>query len=375
MAVKSTAVGFCGDGIRGDCKVILEPSNKPQVRITSTVEAMFGRAIRQQVADVLSKFGDPPVSLTLEDSGALPWVIEARLEAALCISLGQELPPLASKSPARKRNKKRRTRLYVPGNTPKFMPHLGLFGASSVILDLEDSVPEREKQAALSIVRHAIASLDFGQSEICVRVNNSEEAKAVSRAGAECILVPKVESAEQIKHMADAIQSVQSDAVMIAILESALGVHRAYEIATASERMVAISLGIEDYLTDIQAIRTDTMWETMFAHGTVVNAARAAGISPLSSVYSHVDNLEGMREFAAWSRSMGFDGVGCLHPSQIGPAMAAMAPPDDAIEEATMIVREFEKAQTQGLGAISVRGKMVDAPIYQRAKDLLAEVN
>ena len=373
--MKSTTVGFCGDGIRGDCKVILEASEKPQVKICSTVEAMYGRAIRQQVADILSKFGDPPVSLTLEDSGALPWVIEARLEAALCISLGRGLPPLPRKSPSRKLNKKRRTRLYVPGNTPKFMPHLGLFGASSVILDLEDSVPEREKPAALSIVRHAIASLDFGQSEICVRVNNVEEAIIVASVGAECILVPKAESAEQIKHMADALQSAQSDAVIIAILESAKGVHRAYEIATASERVVAISLGIEDYLTDIQAIRTAEMGETMFAHGTVVNTARAAGISPLASVYSHVDNLDGMRAFAVWSRSMGFDGVGCLHPSQIGPATAAMAPPAEAIEEATMIVCEFEQAQTLGLGAISVRGKMVDAPIYQRAKELLAEVN
>lgn len=368
------SVGFHGPGIRGDCKVTLAESPKPITEIHSSVDSMYGDAIRAQIATLLEEYGSPPVNLQLLDSGALPWVIAARVEAAFHKLFRAPLKNIKACERPIQRNRLRRTRLYIPGNTPKFFPHAGLFGSDCLIFDLEDAVPLDEKVAALSLVRHAFAELEFGASELSVRVNNAHEAAVVAQVGAQAIYVPKVESGSQIAEIDAALDDVGSDANTIAIIESAKGIVNAVEIASSSPRLVAISLGIEDYLTDIHATRTAAMTETMYAHGVIINAARASGISPLASVFSNIDDANGMTQYARWANDMGFDGVGCIHPSQIEAAMVAFQPSQAQIARAQKVVEEYERAIEAGLGAIKVDGKMVDVPIYERAKRVLASV-
>ena len=374
LAMSVTTVGFSGEGVRGDCQVMVADSTAFRLDVRSSVEAMYGRAIRTQAQGIIDSFDAPQVEVTLDDSGALPWVIAARLESALFAHCGRALPKLARRTSAAQRQRRRWTRLYVPGNTPKFMQHVGLFGADSIILDLEDSVPRDEKAAALNLVRHAIATLEFGTSEVCVRVNCPDDASAVAAVGADCILVPKAESADQLRDYDEALDSASSDASIIAIIETARGIMHAFEIASASKRLAAISLGIEDFLTDIRAVRTESRQETAFAHGMIVTCARAAGIAPLASVFSNIDDDAGMFAYAQWSRQMGFEGVGCIHPSQIEAVNRAYRPEPEVIAEAQEIVVAYERAVSEGLGAIRVCGKMVDVPVYERAKRVLAEV-
>lgn len=372
--MNEVSVGFHGPGIRGDCKVTVSESAILTTEIQSSVDAMYGDAIRAQVAKLLDELGNPAVRLQLHDSGALPWVIAARIEAVFHKLNGAPLLEISRSSLPAQRERFRRTRLYIPGNTPKFFPHAGLFGADCLIFDLEDAVPPDEKAAALSLVRHACRELEFGASEVSVRVNNAREAAVVAQVGAQAIYVPKVESAHQVAEVAAALNEVGSVANIIAIVESARGIINAVEIASSSPRLVAISLGIEDYLTDIRATRTAAMTETLYAHGVIINAARACGITPLASVFSNVDDANGMTEYARWAQGMGFEGVGCIHPSQIEAAMIAFLPNQDQVARAQKVVEEYERAMEAGVGAIKVDGKMVDVPIYERAKRVLASM-
>lgn len=363
-----TRVGFAGPSVRSDVSVTIEDASALNVQVESTVFAMYGDEIRAQAVAVLNAFGNPPLQILLEDSGALPFMIEARLEAALVKHLGADIPALAGPRREPKRDRLRRSRLYIPGNQPKFMPNAGIYGADCLILDLEDSVPISEKHAARSLVRHALASLDFEASEVMVRINAGDlgyqDLAAIVPCNPEVIVVPKVESPDDLRVVAAQLDELESPAYIVAILETSLGVHRAYEIATATPRLIAISPGVEDYLADLRATdREATVW----AHGAILNACRAAGISPLASVTAEIHEPERIERFAYKMASYGFDGVGCLHPGQIAPVHRGFAPSTEELEEACEVVNEFERAVCAGQGAIRVRGRMVDEPVYQRA--------
>lgn len=363
-----TKVGFAGPSVRSDVLVTVEDAPALNVQVESTVYAMFGDEIRAQALAILKAIGNPPLQVSLEDSGALPFMIQARLEAALVKHLGGHLPALAGPRREPKRDRLRRSRLYIPGNQPKFMPNAGIYGADCLILDLEDSVPISEKQAARSMVRHALATLDFGCSEVMVRINAGDlgyqDLGAIAPCSPDVIVVPKVESPDDLRALAAQLDELESPAYIVAILETSLGVQRAYEIATATPRLIALSPGVEDYLADLRATdREATVW----AHGAILNACRAAGISPLASVTAEIHEPERTEAYAYKMASYGFDGVGCLHPGQIAPVHRGFAPTESELEEAGVVVTEFERAVGAGQGAISVRGRMVDEPVYQRA--------
>lgn len=371
----TTVVGSFGDKVRSDVRVTLADAPSG-VEVKSIVEPMYGRAIREQVAEILARFGNPPLYTLIEDSGALPFVLEARLEAALCRHLDQPLPKIEGKPRELVRDRLRRTRLYIPGNTPKFIVNAGLYGADGVILDLEDSVAESEKDAARALVRRALATLDFGPSERMVRINSGEvgllDVQALASLGVDMLLVPKVENAATIQALDSLLSDLNSEALLLPILESAKGIHFAYDIATASPRIVGIAIGIEDYLADIHATRTPSGEESAWAHGQVVNSARAAGVSPFASVFANIDDSAQMEAYARRMAQMGFDGVGCIHPGQVRPVHRGFAPSEDEIQQARAVVAQFESSLQDGLAAIRVDGMMVDAPIYRRATRTLA---
>ncbi|MBC8063794.1 MAG: citrate lyase ACP [Chlorobia bacterium] len=366
----TTVVGAFGDGVRGDARVTVTDGS-PGLEVKSNIEAMYGRAIREQAASVICRFDNPSVHVLIEDSGALPFVLEARLEVALSLHLGQHLPKADGKLKEPIRDRLRRTRLYIPGNTPKFIVNAGLYEADGVILDLEDSVAPSEKDAARDLVRQALRTLDFGKSERLVRINSGEmgqrDIRELAAFGVELFLIPKVEDPSEIQAIDELLTNLGSGAFLLPFLESAKGIHFAYEIALASPRIIGISIGIEDYAADIHATRTEQGLESAWAHGQVVNSARAAGVSPFASVFSVIDDASQMEAYARKMSQMGFDGVGCIHPGQVKAAHRGFAPSDDETSRAQAIVDGYDKSLSEGVGAIRVDGMMIDVPIYRRA--------
>ena len=331
-------------------------------------------------------FGIKNAKILCEDNGALPFVLAARFELAvkrLLPNLKKEyLLPISKKS-AYKTNKDRlrRSRLYLPGNEPKFFVNAGLHSPDGIILDLEDSVAPSEKEAAQLLVRNALRSVDFYGAERMVRINQLPKGladlKFIVPNNVNVILVPKCESAEQIHQLEKEVEKlkkqhkVRNDIFFMPIIESAHGVIKSYEIASASKSNCALAIGLEDYTADIGTQRTEEGKESFFARSMVVNAARAAGIQPIDTVYSDVSNIDGLRESVIEAKSLGFEGKGCIHPRQIKVVHEAFAPTNDEIEKANKIVLAFEEAEKKGLGVVSLGSKMIDPPVVKRAQKII----
>jgi citrate lyase subunit beta/citryl-CoA lyase len=276
----------------------------------------------------------------------------------------------------------RRSRLYLPGNEPKYFINAGLHGPDAVILDLEDSVHYAEKDAARLLVRNALRAVDFGAAERMVRINQLPlglaDLEEIVPQSPDLILVPKVETAAQISDVVGAIDSITQQAGvthpiwLMPILESALGIENAFAIATASDRIAAITLGLEDYTADLGVAKTAGGSESLYARQRVVNAAHAAHVQAIDSVYGDVVDTEGLLHWGEASRAMGFEGMGCIHPVQIEIIHRAFAPSPNELEKALAIVAAFEEAQARGLAVVSLGSKMIDAPVVQRAVKLVA---
>ncbi|MBP7693983.1 MAG: hypothetical protein KA764_18820, partial [Anaerolineales bacterium] len=347
----------------------------PALRLESRVAALYGDSIRALVRATLARLGAADLDVILEDTGALPYVLMARVEAAVK-RLRPELqaaalPEISAPRAPTPRDRLRRSRLYLPGNTPKFFVNAGLHQPDAVILDLEDSVAAAEKDAARLLVRNALRAVNFYGAEVTVRVNarpaGLEDIRVLAGHGVQAFILPKVETAEEILSAAAAAGPVH----LIPILESARGVFNALAIAEASPQVAAVSIGLEDYTADLGAARTPEGRESLWARSQVVNAARAAGVQPLASVYAEVDDLDGMRRFAAEARAFGFEGVACLHPRQVAAAHAGFRPGPDEVEQARRIVAALAEARAAGQGVVAVDGKMVDAPVALRAQRVL----
>ena len=185
--------------------------------------------------------------------------------------------------------------------------------------------------------------------------------------------MPKVESAEQVTQVDArirdilAVQGYTQPVFLMPIVESALGVIRAYEIATSSPNICALTIGLEDYTADIGTERTDSGRESFWARSQVVNAARAAGVQPIDSVFSDISDMGALRKSVLEAKGLGFDGKGCIHPRQIAVVHEAFAPTKTELEKARRIVAAFEEAQEKGLAVASLGSKMIDPPVVKRA--------
>ena len=403
--------GRKGKDVRSDLSVSFETqggdADGPEIVLRSRVEPYYGNAIRQQVRDVLGAFGVTGGRMEIDDAGAVPFVIEARIEAALRSAFPERLGGATSTSaaagavetalrlvprwnaesalasPRSARVRLRRSRLYVPGSEPKYMLNAGLHRADGIILDLEDSVHPAEKDAARLLVRNALLALDFLSAETMVRINQLPlglaDLEATVPALPELILIPKVEHAEQVQEVDAAIsrilaeRGVTESIWLMPILESALGIENAFAIASASPRVAALTIGLEDYTADLGVVKTPTGEESLFARYRVVNAAKAAGVQAIDSVYGDIEDLAGLEAWALRSRGMGFEGMGCVHPRQIPVIHRGFAPTRGEIEKALRIVAAFEDAKARGLGVVSLGSKMIDAPVVNRAVRLVAQ--
>jgi len=375
--------GNKGKGVRSDCFVSLELTNQGgiQLELDSKVAVMYGEDIKRLVFEIFHFFEINDVRIKIEDSGALPLVIAARIEAAINQTgkVGTEFlfPMLPVNQNATAKDRNRFSRLYLPGNTPSLMINAGIHKPDGIILDLEDAVSPDKKDEARYLVRNALRNIDFYGSERMVRINQGERGIAdlnyVIPHHVNLILLPKCEKPEQVRDINDQIKKIQkkhktNDPVWIMpIIESAMGVINAFAIATAAENVVSLAIGLEDYTADIGTGRTQEATESLFARSMVVNAARAAGIQPIDSVFSDVADTEGLRKNVLRSKAMGFDGMGCIHPRQIRVIHETFAPTTVEIEKAKKIVFAFLKAQEKGLGVVALGTKMIDPPVVKRA--------
>ena len=382
--------GRRGKDVRSDCwvKITVADAGGIDLQLKTKVEPMYGDSIRRLVAESLPALGVPHAKVEFEDAGALPFVLMARLEAVvrrLHGDAGQQVATVPELLPEFEqhaqypttRDRFRRSRLYLPGNEPKFMLNVGLHGPDGVIVDLEDSVAPSVKDEARVMVRNVLRSIDFKGAERMVRINQGERGLVdldfVVPHNVHVVLIPKVERPEQVtevdKRIAAILKARKIDrpVYLMPIVESALGAIKAYEIATASPNICALTIGLEDYTADIGTQRTEDGRESFWARSQVVNAARAAGVQPIDTVYSDVGNMEGLRDSVLEAKSLGFDGKGCIHPRQIRVIHEAFAPAEKELEKARKIVAAFEQAQAKGLGAVSLGSKMIDPPVVKRA--------
>ncbi len=380
---KSFISGAKGEKPRSDLRVKYTPSKKPlSISVKSTVETLFGKAIKQQTEEICKDLQVRTGTIEIEDFGALPFVIAARLEAA--IKQAHLDLPLESLTPmkdfckyASSRDRFRRSRLYLPGNQANLMLNAGIHKPDGIILDLEDSVSTPEKEDTRFIVRNVLRSVDFYGAERMVRINQGElglkDLEFIVLHNVHLILIPKVESAAEIKIIDERILEISNKCgrkepvFLMPIIESGRGVLKALEIAEASPNIVALAVGVEDYTADLGVPRTEEGRESFFARGMIVNAARAAGIQAIDTVYSDVGNEIGLRESIREAKSLGFDGKGCIHPRQIKPIHEEFAPSTEEIEKAKKITLAFDEADKKGLGVVSLGSKMIDPPVVKRA--------
>lgn len=270
--------------------------------------------------------------------------------------------------------------MFIPGNNPSMMQDAYIYQPDSIMLDLEDSVTMAEKDAARILVHNALKTIDYGTIERVVRINplntpyGKKDIEAVVKGGADVIRMPKTETADEVREVEAEILKVEREigcegrTLIMAAIESALGIVNAYDIATASKRMMGIALGAEDYSANLKTQRTKEGTELQLARETIVVAARAAGIDALDTVFSNLNDMEAFRNEVELIKRMGFDGKSIINPRQIEIVNEVFAPKEKDIEKARTVLAAIKEAAEKGSGVIAVNGKMVDRPVVIRAQ-------
>ena len=278
----------------------------------------------------------------------------------------------------------RRTMMFVPGANAAMLRDAPLYGADSIMFDLEDAVSLKEKDSARVSVHSALKTFDYGNIEIVVRINaldagGAEDIEAMVLAGVDVIRLPKTETAQDIIDVEAVITEVEQQndipvgtTKMMAAIESAEGVLNAPAIAKSSTRLIGIALGAEDYVTNMKTRRHPDGQELFFARSMILHAARAAGIAAIDTVYSDVDNTEGFEAEVRLIKQLGFDGKSVINPRQIPLVNTIYAPTEKEIQNAKEVIWGIREAEAKGSGVISVNGKMVDKPIVERAERVIA---
>jgi len=382
---KSIAVtGNSGPKVRSDCEITFELKDEGGIIIdlVSKVKSLYGESIESLTSEILEFFGIKSALVKINDSGALPFVIAARIESAVKKLIKTDLDYLPEfimeNSYSTSRDRFRFSRLYLPGNTPGFMINAGLHSADGIILDLEDSVASEKKDEARLLVRNALRQINFYGAERMVRINQGvrglEDLHYVIPHNVNLILIPKCENTDYVKSVESEITAIKkklnlnNQVFLMPVIESALGIENSFEIARSSGNVVAIAIGLEDYTADLGVPRTDEGKESFYARTRIVVAAKAAGIQPIDSVFSDVGDMEALKQNVLISKSLGFEGMGCIHPRQIPVIRQGFAPDETEIEKSRMIVLAFEKAKLKGLGVVALGSKMIDPPVVFRAQ-------
>ncbi|WP_270333269.1 citrate (pro-3S)-lyase subunit beta [Ligilactobacillus acidipiscis] len=278
----------------------------------------------------------------------------------------------------------RRTMMFVPGNNPAMVKDAGIYGADSIMFDLEDAVSMNEKDSARALVYQALKTVDYGDAELVVRINGLDtpycdnDIKAMVKAQIDVIRLPKVESAEMMKNLEKKVIAAEKEfdvpvgsIHLMAAIESAKGVLNAPQIAAASERMIGLALSAEDYTTDMKTHRYPDGSELEFARNVVLHSARAAGIAAFDTVFTNMDDTEGFYRETRHIHQLGFDGKSLVNPRQIAMVNKVYEPTKAEVENALNVIDAIEEAKKKGSGVISMNGQMVDRPVVLRAQRIM----
>ena len=279
----------------------------------------------------------------------------------------------------------RRSLLFLPGNTPNMLINGSCLGADAVIFDLEDAVSPAEKDAARILVRNTMTYMDFRGCERVVRINGidtpywKEDLDEVLPCRPNLILLPKTGSAADIREADAYITETEkrlglaAGAVgLVALIETALGVENAFAIASASPRVTALFLGAEDLTADLRCKRTKEGREIEYARTRLVTAARAAGVDVYDTPFTDVNDDEGIETDAALAKALGFTGKAAISPRHVETINRVFSPSQAEIDYAYEVMETIRLAKEQGKGAVALRGKMIDAPIVERARQTIA---
>lgn len=278
----------------------------------------------------------------------------------------------------------RRSMLFLPGNTPNMIINGDALGADCIILDLEDAVSPDEKDSARLLVRSAMKNMGFRGVEITVRINSidteywRDDLEAIIPLKPDFIMPPKSGCAEDIKKIDAYITGIEEKCGMdkggvklIPLIETALGVENAFNIATASKRVAALFLGGEDLTADLRCKRTKSGNEINYARTRLVCAARAAGIDVYDTPFTDVNDDEGIIADAEYAKSLGFSGKAAIAPRHVRTINEVFSPSLKDIRYAQDVFEAIRLGKEQGKGAVSLRGKMIDKPIVERARQTL----
>jgi citrate lyase subunit beta/citryl-CoA lyase len=275
--------------------------------------------------------------------------------------------------------------LFLPGSTPNKIINGDSMGADAVILDLEDAVSPDEKDAARILVRHAIKSLGFPGVEIIIRINSIDtdywkaDLDEVIPLKPALIMPPKTSCAADvlavdayISQLEDKLGFERNTVKLIPLIETALGVENAFQIASATKRVAALFLGGEDLTADLRCKRTKEGNEINYARTRLVCAARAAGVDVYDTPFTDVNDDEGIWTDAEYAKSLGFTGKSAISPRHVSVINSVFSPSQKDIDYAYEVMEAIRLAKEQGRGVISLRGKMIDAPIVARAQQTIA---
>lgn len=280
--------------------------------------------------------------------------------------------------------KLRRAMMFMPGNNPAMLQNAGIYGADTVIFDVEDAVAVSEKDAARQLVHNAIKRLQY-PCEVAVRINHIQtpfgldDLKVILPAKPDLIRLPKAETGQDIKIIDEIIGEAEvkygfaaGSIGMMAAIETAKGLMHAYEIATASPRMVALAIGGEDFVADLKTSRSREGWELFVARSQLLLAARAAGIQAIDSVFANANDDEGFLAETRLIKELGFDGKSVINPRQVRMAQEVFTPSEKEIKNAERVLAAYKEALERKSGVVALDGKMIDTPIVTRAERVLA---
>jgi len=283
-----------------------------------------------------------------------------------------------------KKVKNRRSMLYIPGNNPAMLQNGGVYGADCVLLDLEDAVALTQKDAARILVRNMLKYIDFYNCVVSVRVNHistpfgSADLEEIVPLQPDAIRFPKTETIEELSELIRIIEAIENkhnlphDKLKIhAMIETAIGVQNVYQIASFSKRVDAITIGGQDLTADMGIAKTKDNAGIDYARKQIVMAAKANGIDAIDTVFADVDDEEGLREETIYAKKIGFSGKAVINPRQIDIVNEVFMPTEEEIRQASKIYKGWLKAKAHGIGVFAIEGKMVDAPVMERAKRVL----
>lgn len=280
----------------------------------------------------------------------------------------------------------RRTMMFVPASNAGMLRDAYIYGADSIMFDLEDSISLKEKDTSRFLVYQAVKTIDYGNVETVVRINSldmggRDDVHAMVRAGIQVIRLPKTETAQDVLDTEAVIEEAErqcgreiGSTKMMAAIEGPVGVLNALSIAQSSKRLIGIALGAEDYVTSMKTRRYPerNSDEIFFARSMIVHAARATGIAALDTVFSNVNDSETLRKETEFIKQLGFDGKSVINPRQIGVVNSVFTPTEKEIKNAIDVMHAIEDAEAKGSGVIALNGKMIDKPIVERAERVLA---